>query len=167
MASLKGSLGASPAALADGLARVEDLAARMYRALVYAGLSHSVDTADQKAAAMNDRAQGAFGRVSASISFVDPELIAVGRETLENLAAGEPRLSHYRHYFHNLFRKQAHVRSSEVEELIGMLSDPFSGPSNTHSMLTNADIRFPPARNSRGARIPVFPGQPAGNPRGS
>ena len=158
MAQLKGSLDASPAALADGLARVEDLAARMYRALVYAGFSYGVDTADQKAAAMNDRAQGAFGRVSASISFVDPELIAVGRETLESWASQEPRLSHYRHYFHNLFRKQAHVRSSEVEELMGMLSDPFSGPSTTHSMLTNADMRFPPARTSRGTRIPVSQG---------
>ena len=43
--------------------------------------------------AMNDRAQGAFGRVSASISFVDPELIALGRETLEGWAPREPRLS--------------------------------------------------------------------------
>ncbi len=156
--SLKGTLGASPAALADGLSLVEDLAARMYRALVYAGFSYSVDTADQKAAAMNDRAQGAFGRVSASISFVDPELIGIGRETLGSWAARETRLSRYRHYFHNLFRKQAHVRSPEVEELIGMLSDPFSGPSNTHSMLTNADMRFPPARGSRGTRIPVSQG---------
>jgi oligoendopeptidase F len=156
--ALRGKLGVSPAALAEGLACVEDLAARMHRALVYAGFSYSVDTADQKAAAMNDRAQGAFGRVGAAISFVDPDLIAIGRETLVTWTEQESRLSCYRHYFHNLFRKQAHVRSSEVEELMGMLSDPFSGPSNTHSMLTNADIRFPPARNSRGARVPVSQG---------
>ena len=85
--SLKGKLGGSPTALADGLSLVEEFAARMYRALVYAGFSYSVDTADQKAAAMNDRAQGAFGRVSASISFVDPELIGIGRETLGSWAA--------------------------------------------------------------------------------
>jgi len=156
--SLRGRLAASPAALADGLLHVEDLAARMQRALVYAGFSYSVDTTDQKAAAMNDRAQGALGRVSASISFVDPELIGIGRGTLDSWTAREPRLSRYRHYFDNLFRKQAHVRSSEVEEVIGMLSDPFSGPSNTSSMLTNADFRFPPARSSRGAKIPVTQG---------
>jgi oligoendopeptidase F len=117
-----------------------------------------VYTTDQKAAAMNDRAQGAFGRVSAAVSFVDPELIRIGSRTLDAWAAREPRLARYRHYFDNLFRKQAHVRSSEVEEIFGMLSDPFSGPSNTSSMLTNADFHFPPARSSRGGKIPVTQG---------
>jgi len=27
----------------------------------------------------------------------------------------------------NLFRKQAHVRSGEVEEILGMVSDPLAG----------------------------------------
>jgi oligoendopeptidase F len=156
--SLKDTLGAAPAALADGLSLVEDLAARAYRILVYAGFSFSVDTTDQKAAAMNDRAQGAFARVSAAVSFVDPKLISIGSRTLDTWVAREPRLARYRHYFDNLFRKQAHVRSSDVEEIFGMLSDPFSGPSNASSMLLNADFRFPPALSSRGGKIPVTQG---------
>src|SRR5512143_1817747 len=56
--SLKGTLGAGAGTLADALSRVESLTARMQRALVYAGFSYSVDTTDQPAAGMNDRAQG-------------------------------------------------------------------------------------------------------------
>jgi oligoendopeptidase F len=156
--ALKGTLGASAASLADGLSRVESLAARMQRALVYAMFSYSVDTTDQRAAAMNDRAQAALGRVNAAISFVEPELIAMGREVLLSRAAAEPRLAAYRHWLENLFRRQAHVRSPEVEELLGMLADPFSGPGTVSSMLTNADFRFPPAVSSAGRKSQISQG---------
>jgi len=156
--ALKGTLAAGGSALASGLSRVESLAARMQRALVYAAFSYSVDTTDQRAAGMNDRAQGALGRVNAAISFVEPELIAIGSAALLSWAAAEPRLSVYRHYFENLFRRQGHVRSPEVEELLGMLADPFSGPSTVSSMLTNADFRFPPAVSASGRKTPISQG---------
>lgn len=156
--ALKGRLGESPAALADGLAAVEGTAARMQRALVYAGFSYSVDTTNPAAAAMNDKAQGAFAMVSAATSFVDPALLAVGREKLGSWEREEPRLSHYGHSFDTLFRKQSHVRSAEVEEVMGMLSDPFCGPSNASSMLTNADFRFREAMGANGKKIDVSQG---------
>ena len=60
------------------------------------------------------------------------------------------------HAFDDLFRKQEHVRSGEVEELLGMLVDPFTGPMNTASMLTNADFKFAPAVNSaKGRKLEV------------
>jgi oligoendopeptidase F len=156
--ALRGTLGGGPSALANGLGRVEELAARMFRAVVYAGFSYAVDTTSSRATAMNDRAQGAFGRVSAAVSFVDPELIAIGRATLRAWARTEPRLERYRHYLDNLFRRQAHVRSPEVEELMGMLADPFSGPSTVASMLTNADFEFPPAVSGAGKELAVSQG---------
>ena len=67
----------------------------------------------------------------------------------------DPKLAVYAHSLDDLFRKQAHVRSGEVEELMGMLVDPFSGPSNTASMLTNADFKFGPAVNKSGAKVEV------------
>jgi oligoendopeptidase F len=57
-----------------------------------------------------------------------------------------------------LFRKQAHVRSAEVEELLGMLADPFSGVSATARVLTDADFQFEPAIASDGTEIPVSQG---------
>jgi oligoendopeptidase F len=154
----KGTLGESASRLAQGLAAAEDLAARVYRAFVYASFAFSVDTTDQEAAAMNDRAQGALGRVSAAVSFVEPELIGIGKEKLQAWCKSEPRLSLYGQYFDNLFRKAAHVRSAEVEEVLGMLADSFSGPYTISSMLTNADFRFPPAESAQGARVPISQG---------
>ena len=50
---------------------------RMMKVLVYAGFSYSVDTTDSRAAAMNDTAQGAYGQVSAAVSFLDPVLLGI------------------------------------------------------------------------------------------
>jgi oligoendopeptidase F len=67
----------------------------------------------------------------------------------------EPKLAVHAHAFDDLFRKQAHVRSGEVEELLGMLADPFSNVPQTTSMLTNADFKFVPAVTAKGRKLPV------------
>lgn len=154
----QGHIAESPEILVAAMGSLEGLVARMLRAYVYAGFSYAVDTTDQKAAAMSDKAQGVFGQVMAAISFIEPELIAMGETELRAWLEHEPRLAVYGHYLDNLFRKQAHVRSAEVEELLGMLSDPFSGPSNNFSMLTNADFKFEPALDKQGQKIDITQG---------
>jgi oligoendopeptidase F len=147
-----------PTALVDGCAAMEQLMARMMRVVVYAGFSYSVDTLDPRAAAMNDKAQGAFGQVSSAVSFLEPLLLGIGKETVGKWMMSEPRLAGYRHYLDNLWRKQAHVRSAEVEELLGMVSDPFFGPGNTANMLVNADLRFGDAIDENEKRFEVTQG---------
>src|SRR5262249_48613797 len=53
---------------------------------------------------------------------------------------------------------QVHVRSAEVEELLGLVLDPLQGPSNSSSMLTNADFQFKPARDSKGQVLDLTQG---------
>ena len=62
------------------------------------------------------------------------------------------------HNLDDLFRKQAHVRSAEVEEILGMVSDPLGGAFNSSSMLTNADFKFQPAKDSKGKKFDVTQG---------
>ena len=123
--------------------------------MVYADMASSVDSNDQKAVAMAGRARSLYGQVRATFAFVEPELIAIGAVKLRGWANSEPRLALYAHYFDDLFRRQAHIRSSEVEEVLGMLADPFSGASLNESLLTNADFQFKPARSSTGEELVV------------
>jgi oligoendopeptidase F len=149
----KGRLGGSASVLADALQMQEDLLVRGERAYMYAGFSYSVDTTNQDGAAMADKARSMYGQLAAAVSFIKPELLEIGEETLIDWAASESRLTAYKHFFSNLFRVQAHVRSSEVEEIMGMLADPFSGPSSSSSMLTNADMQAKTGHDSRGDPI--------------
>ena len=50
------------------------------------------------------------------------------------------------------------MRSGEVEEVLGMVSDPLNGAGNSSSMLVNADFKFTPATDSKGKKIPVTQG---------
>lgn len=104
---------------------------------------------------MVGKAQGMFGQALAAISFLNPELLYIGWDKLDSWMKSNPGLEPYRHSFEDLFRQQAHVRSAEVEELLGMTADPFSGPSTSSSMLVNADFKFAPAKDSKGKEIEV------------
>ncbi len=156
--AFQGRLSEGSDALAAALEAVEDLQVRAERLYMYAGFSYSVDTADQAAAAMADKAGGVYGQVSAASAFLRPEMLAIGEQTLRQFVADEPRLSAYEHFIHDLFRKQAHVRSSEVEEILGMLADPFGGAGSCTSMLTNADFKFPPVRTADGNELDLTQG---------
>jgi oligoendopeptidase F len=156
--AFQGRLSEGPEVLADALAAVEDLLRRAGKVYVYASLNYAVDQTDQEAAAAADRARGLYGQVFATVAFLDPELLEIGLATLNDWMAEAPRLEHLRHYVDDLFRKQAHVRSAEVEELLGMLSDPFGGTATTASVLTNADFQFEPAVDAEGEDLPVTQG---------
>jgi len=154
----QGQLGGSPVMLAEAMKAIEEISLRAYRVYVYAIFSYRVEATDQKAAAMAGKAQGMFGQVSAAVSFVNPELLAIGESKLNQWMKDEPRLAIYHHFVENLFRKQAHVRSAEVEEVLGMLNDPFSGAEDNWTMLTSADIKFKPAKDSKGKALDLTQG---------
>jgi oligoendopeptidase F len=154
----RGRLGESPETLAEWLEAERSLLSRIYRAYTYAELLHNADTADQAAAAKNDRASGLYSRVAAALSFGQPETLAIPHETLQGWMEEEPRLRVYAHYFDQLNRRREHVRSAEVEELLGLLVDPFESASGIHGILADADLRFPPATDTEGREHEVAQG---------
>ncbi len=151
----QGRLSEGPATLLEALSAHDQLIVRAQRVYMYAGFAYAVDTTNQEAAGIQGRAGGMLGQVAAAMAFMAPELISVGRGKLDQWMEQEPKLAVYAHSFDDLFRKQEHVRSGEIEELLGMLGDPFAGPANTASMITNADFKFAPAVNSKGRRLGI------------
>ena len=156
--NFQGRLGESAAVLLEAFKAYESLTARMSVANMYASFSNAVDTTDQKAAGMRDRAGGMFGQVASAVSFFQPELLEVGKARLDEFIQQDEKLSTYRHYIENLFRKQEHVRSAEVEEVLGMVSDPLGGFYNSTAMLTNADFRFRSIKDNNGDTFEVTQG---------
>ena len=158
LSRFQGHLTDGPAALADWMETFDSLFRRVYKLLFYANMEQAVDSTDQEAQAMAGQAAGLFSRALAAAAFAEPELLQIGQPTLESWIRQEPRLAHLGQYMHNLFRKQAHVRSAEVEELLGLAADPFTAVENTAELLANADLTFQPAASSDGDRLPVNQG---------
>ncbi len=151
----QGHLGEGPAALVSAFQDFAALYGRIGKLLTYALMAHHVDTTDQAAARRYGQAQGLYGQMMGSLGFFDPELLSIGQDALNEWMRAEPELAGYAHYIHDLFRRQAHVRSADVEQVLGMLADPFSGPRTTANFLTNADLKFRPATASDGAELPM------------
>jgi len=154
----QGRLGESPEALLEVMKLMETFYERAGKVLVYATLTAATNTADPSGAQMESMAYVVFGQLAASVAFIDPELIAIGREKITRWMDETPAMKTYAHYFDNLFRKQEHVRSHEVEEVLGMLTPAFSGTGTTANMLTDADFRFADATASDGSKLPVTQG---------
>ncbi|MBA3531613.1 MAG: oligoendopeptidase F, partial [Ardenticatenales bacterium] len=154
----QGHLGESPARLVEWFEASETLTRRLMQLYAYASMSYEVETTNQAARVMEDQVMGLFGRLAATAAFAEPELLAIGEETLRRWVSDEPRLKLYEHYVDVLLRLHAHIRSAEVEELLGMVTDPFATASSTSRILTNADMTFRPATNESGASVPVVQG---------
>jgi oligoendopeptidase F len=143
------------AAALDTFFQTMNQAEKLY---IYASFSAKVDSTDQTASALASKGTALIGQVLAAGAFLKPEILALDGETLRRWLREHTRLAVYTHYCDDLLRQQAHIRSPEVEELLGQLTDPFSTPETVDRMLTVAEMHFAPARSSAGQDIPVAHG---------
>jgi len=157
-ARFKGRLAEGPDTLAQFLAESDAVYRQLARVFVYASLTYSVDTNDQEAAARNDRARGAFGMATAMLAFAQPEMLAIGFDTLRQWLAEDERLAPYDHFLDRLEKQQAHVRSAEVEQVLGLVRDAFGTAAATHGIIANTDLDFPEAQGGDGETYDITQG---------
>ncbi len=144
-----GTLGTSPQSLAEFLDSALQLGNRTATLYFYARMSQAVDNGDAEAQSMLGQAGSFYSQFQAAVSFIDPELLTLGQPLLQTWTEEVPELAVYRHYLNNLFRKQQHVRSAEVEQLLGLTSEVFQSVQTVHDLLVDADLKFADAAGGR------------------
>lgn len=158
LAGFKGRLHEGSEIIIELMNRLTELGHRLGKVNTYAGMRSAVNTMDQDAMMGQGEARALYGKFATAQAFIEPELLEIGREILEQWMADTSALAFLQHYIDDLFRQQAHIRSMEVEEILGMLSDPFANTRMTANLLTNADFRFEPAATEDGTQIEVTQG---------
>ena len=159
LSTFEGKLDQGPAVLADWLELVASLDRRLISLFVYAYMANAVDANDMAAKEHLGQVRGLFAKFKAMTAFAEPAMLQLG-ETLLVWTEEEPRLTLYEHYFNNLLRQEAHRRSAEVEEILGMVLEPFSQTSHTARELTNLEMKFADALDSKGENHPVAQATP-------
>ena len=140
----------SPDALKTWFAYREDVLSQLGKLRVYAGMAYNTDSLDADAAARNDRIRGLYSKVGEAFAFAEPELLGLDKEEVTGWLRDDPDLAVYQHYFERLWQGAPHVRSAEVEALLGALGDPFGTATSAHGVLANTDLPFEDARDSKG-----------------
>jgi oligoendopeptidase F len=149
--SYKGKLDQNPKTLLDCLTLREEILREAEKVGVYSGLESSVDASDQDALARSGQGRGLVSRAVAAVSFIEPELMSLGIQRLKEWMNELVELAVYRHYLEDLERRKAHLRSSEVEEVLAMSADPLALIPGAYGSLTNADLKFKPAQGEDGS----------------
>ena len=138
----KGTLAQSPQRLLDCLELADEVFRGVEKVFVYSGLDSATDVSNQEARARAGQSQSLMAKAGAVTAFIEPEILAIGWEELKEWLVELPELAVYEHYFEDLFRQQAHRRSTEVEEILAMVADPLGYFPGAYSSLVNADIKF-------------------------
>ena len=155
----KGHLGDSAQTLQEYLDFADQLDQEIEKIYMYAHLNMDVDTTDVTYQTMRMKAQTLLVRAEEENAFAQPEIMAIPEETLASWRAETPGLSVYDRYFTVLLRRREHTRSREVEELLAGASEMASAPSDTFTMLNNADLTFPKIVGEDGQETEVTHGR--------
>jgi oligoendopeptidase F len=154
----RNTLSQSPQQLFTCLKVTERVSRELEKIFLYANLGSAVDNSDQAAQARAVQARGKYAKLHATTAFIEPELIAIGFQTLKEWCQQDPDLALYKTYFEQLERKQTKVRSFEVENVLAMASEPMSTVVQTYNSLTNVDIKFGVATDEKGQTYPIEQG---------
>lgn len=159
ISSYAGTLTKSPQSLLEGLKFRDDLGQRLEHLYVYAHLSFDVDTTDATYQAMNGRIMSLVAKFSASFSFYDTEILSADEKTVNSYLDSLEALGLYKHQFDQLFKSRAHILSEKEERLLAGAGEVFGSPSQTFSMLNNADISFPKIKDENGEEVTLSHGR--------
>ncbi|MCL7960638.1 MAG: oligoendopeptidase F [marine benthic group bacterium] len=151
--AFQGTFSSGPDALLECLELHVRVLKEMYRASSYASMRYHEDTRVGVTAGMEQRAGLVATRLSEAASFVEPEILALGQDTVNAYIAAEPALETYRHQLNDILRRGAHTRSASEEEIIAAAGLVTEVPSSAYGMLANADAPWPMVTLSDGTEF--------------
>ncbi len=141
--ALRGTLGASPAALVTALRRRDELSKILGKLRAYAQLRLDEDTTRARYQALLDRITTLGTRVGVALAFMTPEILAIPPATLEGWLTIDPDLALYRHELDDTVRERQHVRNAEIEAVLAGAGEIAGASAQVFRMLDNADLRLP------------------------
>lgn len=139
----RGTLGTSSTSLHAALRFVSDTYRDALRVYVYSSLQGDEDLRDAAAQERNQLGEALFARFTEATAWIDPELIAVGAERIEQFVAENPDLAPFSHQLDNTLRQAPHTLGNEAEQTLAFFSQSFDAPSTIYGIIANSDIPFP------------------------
>ncbi len=124
------------------LSDLDGIGEELLSVVAYACMRRDEDNGVSKYRAMADRCGDIESEVASLLSFVEPELVAAGKEKVAGFMEDKPELSVYRHFFDNLFREAAHILDGKSEKILAMSSPVGEAAHDIFSAMNNADIKF-------------------------
>lgn len=149
----RGQLGVSAEKLLECSETLNGMFKEWARISSYASMSADADTRDDAAQQRRTEVRIMGSEFSERLSFISPELLEIGEETLKSYIDELPALEPYALNILDTLRQAKHVLSPEAEQMMAATSLISGTPANTYRTLANADIPWPVITLSDGEEV--------------
>lgn len=153
LARWQGRLGESPAALLGAMTDWEKAYRDLERVYVYASAVSDQDTRVARNQQMQQQAAQVYTELQTATAFMRPEILAIGRPTIERFIAAEPRLAQYRMFLDDILRAAPHTLTPPEEKILARAGLLAEAGGAVHSVFTNADLPYPEVTLSTGEKV--------------
>ena len=141
LASVQGKL-CDANALLFALRCMDQLDERAIKLFAYARMRRDEDNTVPLYQGMTERVSIVLSDLGAKTSFLTPEIVAIGEDTVKEWCRDCEGLALYRQFFHDIFREAVHTLSKREEEILAMAGQATDAGGDVFDMYNNADIRF-------------------------
>jgi oligoendopeptidase F len=153
IAACKGHLGESAARLRECEELEAETVKRFFRLAVYANELFAQDTGESASLQLRNRVQVLGSKVTEATAFVNPEILAVGRERIAKFIAEDAGLAPYRHQLDDILRMAPHTLDGAGESLVASFQLAAGQSSGVYNILANADMPWPTVKLSDGTEV--------------
>lgn len=143
IAQLSGTLLDSAQNLYTCLHQKDELLIKLHRLYVFSNMTLHQDTNNSDSQTLVQKVGSLQVTIGGQLAFIDPEIMTGDKEKLESFLTSHEELNLYNHYINDMLRQKAHILPKEQEELLALIGDFASTPSDIFSMFFNADLVLP------------------------
>ncbi len=154
----QGRLMESPETLYDAIQEILSVQERLDRLEAYASHRHDEDTANPEFQELQEKISSLYTKFAATTAYVEPEILAANRESVQKYVESEERLKLYAHYIDNIFRKQEHTLSQNEEKMLSEVSEINQNAAKIYSMFLNADMKHKSIKDENGNEVQLTNG---------
>jgi oligoendopeptidase F len=153
LAEYQGKLGASAAGFFDALSAMEALDKDLTQLLVYASMRGDEDTRLAKPREMNQTAQQLAVQFYSTISYIRPEILALGTEKVNGFFAAEPRLAPYKPMLDDILRYAPHTLSAPEEKVASQAEIMADNAGRAYRTFKDAELPYPEITLANGDKV--------------
>jgi oligoendopeptidase F len=146
----KGKLAKSASDLLACLSFNSDFSKELARLYCYASMKSDEDTRNSKYLAMKLETEQLQTEYGSRASFIEPEIAAMDKGTIDAFLREKPELVIYRMYLYDVLRTKEHRLSPGEEKILAESAMLADGPATIYSVLSNAELPYPEVKLSDG-----------------
>ena len=146
----RGTLGDSAQSMSEALGFISNSYKELTRMYIYTNLRRDADQRVAEEQTRFGRAMQLYTNWGEATSWLNPEILSVGTETVNRYINEEPALADFEFMLQDILRMAPYTLDERTEEILAQASMMMSSPQQIYQMYANADIPWPTVTLSDG-----------------